>query len=680
MSVAQWEAMQRLLLVLLATSCADQRLVASGEVALEGPDRLSFPPTAISFSRHRPVRLTNRSALAHRVTPVIDGPFSGPAEVALEPAGEVEVLVTFTPSAAGAQTGHFRVGELVISVDGEGVLPLACAEPRGCRSHRFDAESLSCLEVIAPDGAACADACVEAGQCHEGECRGRERSCDDANPCTSDACAPERGCVHEVVACEAPANPCLAARCEAPLGCQTSPVVDGTPCGASSCEQAQICLAGQCRAVVPPDGFVCAPATPCQSEGRCRDRRCERPAPRALEPNWSVTAVTPDFRFRGLSDADGNRYWVECFGSSSPTCVASSRSASGQPRFSTTLSVAPARGETSSGDQVLRSGFFVFGTNASEVAAVEMGSGALRWQRRLGQTPGRLLALAADDRFLWALVQRDDESRSWTVSRLALVSGQEQVVFTTTDGPLEGLVLGGAVAFGSRSGRNPAVLQLRPDGSVVTMAGGSGPVAMVAGDLLVLSDDAVLSAATGALLEAPLSAVFDATGWPGVARDGVRHRLMRPGIDRHVPFIDQPGSEVVLQRVEAGRRVTLLETADVMATSPWLTEQGDVLFVGMGERTVARLVDGRDGGVRFECPLELGGRQLSVAQSAWSGRELTLQAWEVVDACPACRPDPRRLWSPAVLLTWDLGPTAPAPASRGWMGPSGGPGGGQRAR
>jgi hypothetical protein len=66
---------------------------------------------------------------------------------------------------------------------------------------------------------------------------------------------------------------------------------DGTFCGSKrGCEVADVCVDGACTVQDLPDGFVCAPATPCQGEGRCDGPVCARPPPTVLAPEWTFDA------------------------------------------------------------------------------------------------------------------------------------------------------------------------------------------------------------------------------------------------------------------------------------------------------------------------------------------------------------------------------------------------------
>lgn len=116
------------------------------------------------------------------------------------------------------------------------------------------------------------------------------KSCDDANACTADACVNDQGCVHPPLgadtscddgsactvgdgcsggACKAgplaagckckagsaggcdDANACTADGCDATTGCYATPLTDGTPCDdGNKCTEDEDCRAGKCSAAL----------------------------------------------------------------------------------------------------------------------------------------------------------------------------------------------------------------------------------------------------------------------------------------------------------------------------------------------------------------------------------------------------------------------------------------------
>ncbi|HEX8826313.1 MAG TPA: hypothetical protein VF794_40785, partial [Archangium sp.] len=218
------------------------------------------------------------------------GPFSvAEREVDIPGAGSVSLEVLFLAGNGPAE------GTLVVSSEGrteevplrgEGVRPLACIPSAQCRQARFELEPGVCMETVAPDGTGCipGSRCQENGRCQSGVCVGSPRSCDDGNPCTRDACAPETGCVTSPVSCPASGNPCRVGVCKREQGCTEVDAVDLSICGKVDCVSARLCFSGTCREVPTPEDFLCAPSTPCQGEGHCRGGRCVRPDAGELTP------------------------------------------------------------------------------------------------------------------------------------------------------------------------------------------------------------------------------------------------------------------------------------------------------------------------------------------------------------------------------------------------------------
>lgn len=165
------------------------------------------------------------------------------------------------------------------------VPPVVCEPSSPCVTARFDDALERCVETPVTDGTDCAsdDRCLVDTRCEAGQCVGRALDCDDGNACTDDVCNAERGCE------SAPAAPCpgdgacMEGVCDPAAGCGLAPRADGESCGERySCTEVQVCLAGACVARTPPDGYVCAEATPCQAAGRCEGQTCVRAWAHAL--------------------------------------------------------------------------------------------------------------------------------------------------------------------------------------------------------------------------------------------------------------------------------------------------------------------------------------------------------------------------------------------------------------
>ena len=97
-------------------------------------------------------------------------------------------------------------------------------------------------------GAPCndGDACSEGDGCSDGICQGKAVSCDDSNPCTTDSCDKDKGCVHAV---------------------NVSPCSDG-----DACTQSDVCVEGNCvpgQAKVCIDNILCTADTCNKTTGNC---------------------------------------------------------------------------------------------------------------------------------------------------------------------------------------------------------------------------------------------------------------------------------------------------------------------------------------------------------------------------------------------------------------------------
>ncbi|WP_375742175.1 hypothetical protein NR800_23035 [Corallococcus interemptor] len=268
-----------------------------------------------------------------------------------------------------------------VKLTGVGVRPLACVPQGECRDSRFDLDSGQCIESPLDDGASCipSSRCQENGRCQAGVCVGQPRTCDDDNPCTVDSCSPTQGCVTASVACPASSDPCKVGVCDRNSGCQEVDVADFSPCGAVSCKAARVCFSGTCRTVTPPDGFVCAPATPCQGEGKCSAGECMRPDAGDLESEFSAelggTPIAEDGGPVLLVD-DGTVYASVC--GEDGGCWLAAYTESGLLRYESPYGDGGARTLLAASD----AGVVVLAPEALEAYAPR-GAGELRWRTSL---------------------------------------------------------------------------------------------------------------------------------------------------------------------------------------------------------------------------------------------------------------------------------------------------------
>ncbi|RKI50101.1 hypothetical protein D7Y27_02575 [Corallococcus sp. AB004] len=323
-----------------------------------------------------------------------------------------------------------------VKLTGVGVRPLACIPQSECHDSRFDLDSGLCIESPQADGASCipSSRCQENGRCQAGVCVGQPRTCNDDNPCTVDSCSPTQGCVTANVACPVPSNPCKVGVCDRNSGCKEVDVADFSPCGAVSCKAARVCLGGTCRSVTPPDGFVCAPATPCQDEGKCSAGECMRPDAGDLESVFSAELggmpVAEDGGPVLLVD-DGTVYASVC--GEDAGCWLAAYTESGLLRYESPYEDGGARTLLAASD----AGVVVLAPEALEAYAPR-GVGELRWRTSLafadaaldggtpevvsGTTGAGRVALTKEGDVLTYVTWSDDAGTEPLRSRLVLLS------------------------------------------------------------------------------------------------------------------------------------------------------------------------------------------------------------------------------------------------------------------
>lgn len=284
-------------------ACREDPALTGSEGRLRlSEQQVDFPATYVGKTREASVRVLNAGRTPLDVTwTQVDAPFTVEGLPAHVDGTEVEVKLRFAPTAVGVyeasltgtETGG---GQVVLRLRAQGQDAPGCPTPVGCHRFRFDLEQEKCVEEPLPDGTACdaGNACLTDTVCQGGVCGGgHERVCDDGDACTTDVCNPLDGC-HSVPAPPCPGDgACRVGVCNSKTGCGLAPAPDGTLCGAEvkrGCDDAEVCISGACVMRNLPDGFVCAPATPCQGEGRCQGPTCVRPPPTALQPDWSLDA------------------------------------------------------------------------------------------------------------------------------------------------------------------------------------------------------------------------------------------------------------------------------------------------------------------------------------------------------------------------------------------------------
>jgi hypothetical protein len=156
-----------------------------------------------------------------------------------------------------------------------------CDDKKPCTEDKCDAAQKVCVfnPLAGPcdDGNLCTtgDTCsvvAEPGQPVTGECKGKDKVCDDQNPCTDDTCDPAKGCGYANV--DGPCstgNPCeVGAKCEAGLckGGATKNCDDGNVCTVDLCDAAT----GTC--VTKPVDTPCDDNNACTSGDVCKGGAC----------------------------------------------------------------------------------------------------------------------------------------------------------------------------------------------------------------------------------------------------------------------------------------------------------------------------------------------------------------------------------------------------------------------
>jgi len=179
-----------------------------------------------------------------------------------------------------------------------------CDDKNPCTQDTCDTSNGACAHTPGADDVPCGDAKCDGltfvGQrtCYQGTCLpGAKSACDDQNPCTDDTCDGANGCQHSknTSKCEdgnactkgdvcaggvctageplecADADPCTSDSCAPDKGCVHVPVADDTPCANPKCDgqiftKGSTCKSGTC---VPSGG-----PTSCNDNNPCTEDVC----------------------------------------------------------------------------------------------------------------------------------------------------------------------------------------------------------------------------------------------------------------------------------------------------------------------------------------------------------------------------------------------------------------------
>ena len=159
-----------------------------------------------------------------------------------------------------------------------------------CQLVICDPATGTCGGLASADGTACddGDACSFGDHCEAGQCLGAASlACDDANPCTADACDPVFGCVHtpaegscdDGLACTT-GEACKGGVCvpaQNGCGCDTTedcaPWDDGDPCNGTLACANHFCAPDPSTVVAcAPTGNACTAATCNPATGACEEQ------------------------------------------------------------------------------------------------------------------------------------------------------------------------------------------------------------------------------------------------------------------------------------------------------------------------------------------------------------------------------------------------------------------------
>lgn len=289
-----------LFLLLAVAGCKKDGLNGLSATLRFDPDVLEFDATYVDGApQQREVTIVNEGRATLDVAwQGLAPPLSAELPDSL-PAGSTTLTLTFTPNVAGRVSQRLQVTSPQVSSDEPVVLALEavareippCVSTDPCHTSAFDRATEQCVETPVADETACdpGTKCLLNTRCVAGRCVGDALPCDDSNLCTIDVCYPKTGCEF------LPAPPCpsdgkcMEGVCDPTSGCGFTPRADGTPCGGftNSCTEVDVCIEGTCVTRDPPDGFVCAEASPCSGEGRCQGSNCVRAQPPTLlSPSW----------------------------------------------------------------------------------------------------------------------------------------------------------------------------------------------------------------------------------------------------------------------------------------------------------------------------------------------------------------------------------------------------------
>jgi hypothetical protein len=620
---------------LVLASCRNDTLSeAKSGIYLTNQD-LVFGPRAIGFSKTLTLVVENVSQKSEFLQIPLAAPFHVDSNIEIPPMSQREISVVFSPEKVGPVEQLVTFNSQMLIVSGTGLAAETCA-PSTCISAVTDPNSGRCVTAVETDGNACHNSCIASGQCLAGTCVGTASNCDDNNPCTADSCA-ANGCQHVAIACAAPSNKCLAARCDAVLGCVSEPVADGTLCGESTCEMAQVCMAGQCQNMVPPDGFVCGKTGPCQSSGRCQNHVCQTEQTGAPPVLWSYTQF--DFQYEGVTDENGNIYFTEVAPTNALYWSVVSYTPTGQLRYRTIVSANLSEHPKL---HMLEGNKFIF-ASGNVVVVSNATNGALIWQK---EVTGRIeeMATSPDGLTLW-ISTSIAAAPSFDPGTLLSVSLHTGNTGATISPRHRGLVVDEYNRLWTSQLINgqQRITAYFPSGVELPVPNGPGLIPMVGlpisvmGERLVTSDDTVYNTHTRTL-QSPrgFSAIPDSL----------------QGIDFR--FRSQTGDFAILPMLKfksegptnPTRTAPMRSSGATLHSGLTLLPNKETLWVSGGGSGSSTLNRWSGAGALSTCPLT---QSANLLESSFSGRYLTLS--RTAGCCPTCD----CASTSKTLVTYDLG-------------------------
>jgi hypothetical protein len=655
-------------------ACGKPHLTDSSQDLSLSAASLDFGPVQVGSTRSLSLVLTN-GALSPRTAHVsAAAPFAVDTTLTLAAGASQGVAVPFSPTqqgpAAGLLTVQSDADPVSVPLTGLGLPLAACMHMDDC--HDCDGHAF-------PAGMPCgqANVCLHNATCQHEVCVGDATSCYDGDPCTVDACDPHAGCQHfdGTGLCPAPDDPCQAPACDPQHGCIGIPQPDGAPCGPSDCTTAHVCIGGQCQVQSVPDGYACGRESPCQQKGACHAGACVQPPATPLTPAWSYTppANVSAVHFEGVSDVQGNLYWLECGSglSGGPTydCMLVSYTVTGAKRFRVLHSAGifiepPLR-------QLIAGGLFISVRDDGRLVASFTDDGRAAWSTTLSSPAvygTKVTDLASDGVQLWALFggyAYDSELQAVTVA-----GGAVTQVIPASDAL--GLVLDeGGNVYTDVSG----LASFDPDGKLRFYVNNTTapPVAVYNGE--VFNANGGIHASTDG--SALVLAMADFTPAPLTPLMTSGARIVVGGPDQCGWCINcncpEPiNYDVSVRNYVAGDSTVRYETLVASQsgfTDPVLLDTGGVLIAARKSSDTTMTLRELDasGNEQFACPLP--------EPSPPSGQSVTYEPavsvvaghWAVLvhTTCPSCTPRP----PPRI----DVYPVAANEARAGWTGRHGGP-------